>query len=260
MAKLIRAEVAPVGLALDERLVLPANPSLARGEAHVWFVCLQEVRRHFGSLLGILAPEEVARATRFQLERDRNEYVLARGLLRHIVGCYVGFAPQLLRFRYNLCGKPALATEWGGDELAFNLSHSHGMVVYALTRAPHIGVDLECLHQNAEVDLIVERFFSPREASLFRQLPPDKKQEAFFSGWTRKEAYLKARGEGLWLDPRSFEVTFRPGDPPSLLSVAGQPSEIQRWSLSDLPVPAGYVAALVVEGIVNRIHHWQWPS
>jgi len=116
------------------------------------------------------------------------------------------------------------------------------------------------MHTHVESDQIAERFFSPREASLLRQLPSDKKQSAFFSFWTRKEAYLKARGEGLTVDLRSFDVTFVPGEPASLLSVARDSTEAQRWSLDDLAAPAGYAAALDVEGIFSRIQHWRWPA
>jgi 4'-phosphopantetheinyl transferase len=193
-------------------------------------------------------------------EQGGHDYILARGLLRHIVGGYVGFAPQLLQFRYNSHGKPALASEWGDDQLAFNLSHSHSLAVCSVTRAGHIGVDLEYMDTHVESDQIAERLFAPREASLLRQLPSDKKQNAFFSFWTRKEAYLKARGEGLSVDLLSFDVTFSPGQPASLLSVAGDSSDAQRWSLADLSAPAGHAAALAVEGIISRIQHWHWPA
>jgi len=212
------------------------------------------------SLLKILTPDEVARAARFQFERGRNEYILARGLLRQIVGCYVGLAPHLLQFQYNSHGKPALGSEWGGEQIAFNLSHSHGVVVYAFTRARHVGVDLEYTNRCIEFEQIAERFFSQREASLFRQLPAQEKQRAFFSCWTRKEAYVKARGGGLSIDLRGFDVTPAPGPPGSLLHVAGDSIEAQRWSLSDLPAPAGYAAALAIEGSTNQIRFWQWPG
>jgi len=252
--------IAPVVATADGRLALPTNLCLANGETHVWFVGPQELSRHLDSFLEILAPDEAARAARFLFEGDRNEYILARGLLRHILGCYAGFAAHLLQFRYNSHGKPALASEWGGDQLAFNLSHSRGMVVYALTKASDIGVDLEYVNQDTEFDQIVEHFFSPREASLFRQLPPDNKQETFFSVWTRKEAYMKARGEGLSLDPRSFDVTLGRGNQVPFLRVADEPREAQRWSLVDLPAPVGYAAALAVEGVAHRIQLWQWPA
>jgi len=139
----LKAENALVASAVDGRLALSGNLSLAKSEVHVWFVRLHEMSLQVGSLLEILSPDEVARAARFLFEGNRNEYFLARGLLRHIVGDYVGLAPQLLQFCYNLHSKPALGSEWGGDQFAFNLSHSRGVAVYAVTRDRHVGVDLE---------------------------------------------------------------------------------------------------------------------
>lgn len=260
MASCVRAEIAPVGSAMDGRLALSGNLSLARDEVHVSFVCLQAMSRHVDSLLEILVPDEVARAARFRFETDRNEYIVARGLLRRILGCYTGFAPHLLQFRYSSYGKPALAAEWGGDRIAFNLSHSCGVAVYAVTRNRNVGVDLEYTNQYIEFDQMAKRFFSPREASLFLQLPAQEKRGAFFSCWTRKEAYVKARGGGLSLDLRCFDVTLAPGQPASLLRVAGDASEVQRWSLSDLPAPAGYAAALAAEGTVSRILQLLLPT
>ena len=251
---------APPALAMDARIGLFKDISLARGELHAWFVRLEDVRRHVDSLVKILTPNEIARADRFFFENDRIEYILARGLLRHIVSRYVGFAPDQLRFGYNSHGKPALEDEWRGDQLEFNLSHARGWVVYALTKARCVGVDLEYTDRSIEIDQIAERFFSPYEASLFQQLPGQEKKRAFFSCWTRKEAYVKARGEGLSLDLRGFDVTIAPDQPALLLRVAGDPSEARRWSLTDLPAPAGYAAALAMEGRIDEIQLWQWPE
>jgi 4'-phosphopantetheinyl transferase len=244
-----------VEFVMDGRFDLSGDLFLPEGEAHVWFVHLQEMSRHFDSVLEILAPDEVARAARFHFERDRNEYIFTRGFLRHIVGCYTGFAPHLVQFRYNSYGKPALAAEWRGDQLGFSLSHSRGVAVFAFTRDRQVGVDLEYMHQDVEFDQVAERLFSPREISLFRDLPEGKKPEAFFSCWTRKEAYVKARGEGMSLDLRSVDVAFAP-EPPPVFSVAADVSEAQRWSLADLPAPAGYTAAFAVEGVACRIRRW----
>jgi 4'-phosphopantetheinyl transferase len=256
----IQADVAPVEFVMDGRFNLPGELFLPEGEAHVWFVRLQEMSPHFESVLETLSPDEVARAARFRFEEHRNEYVLTRGFLRHIVGCYSGFAPHLLQFRYNSYGKPTLAAEWGGDRLSFSLSHSRGVAVYALTRDQQVGVNLEYSHQDVEFDQVAELYFSPREISLIRQLPSDKKQDAFFSCWTRKEAYVKARGEGLSLDLRSFDVAFAPDQPASLFSVGDDPNKIQRWSLAELSAPVGYTAAFAVGGVAPRIEQCQWPA
>ena len=256
----IQANVPFEEFAMDGRFNLPGELFLPEGEAHVWFVRLQEMRRHFESVLETLSPDEVARAARFSFEEHRNEYALTRGFLRHIVGCYTAFAPRLLQFRYNSYGKPRLAAECGGDRLSFSLSHSRGVAVYAFTRDRQVGVDLEYFHHDVEFDEVAELYFSQREISVFLQLPSDRKRDAFFSCWTRKEAYIKARGEGLSLDLRSFDVAFAPAQPASVFSVGDDPNKTQRWSLADLSAPVGYTAAFAVEGVAPRIEQWQWPA
>jgi 4'-phosphopantetheinyl transferase len=256
----LQAEIIPVASPVEGQTSFSENLSLAKSDVHIWFVHLLEMSQHIDSLFKILAQDEVARAAQFRFESDRNEYIVARGILRHILSSYVGFGPNRLQFCYSVCGKPALAVEWGGDQIAFNVSHSCGVVVYALAKARQVGVDLEYTNRCIESDQIAERFFSPREASLLRQSPAQEKQRAFFSCWTRKEAYVKARGEGLSVDLRGFDVTFAPGEPVSLLSVADDPNEAQRWSLYDLPAPTGYVGALAAEGTVSRIMHLRLPT
>ena len=260
MPSRIQANVTPVKFAMDGRFGLSGDPFLPESEVHVWFVRLHEMSRHFESVLEILAPDEVARAARFRFERNRNEYILTRGFLRHILGCYTGFAPHLLQFGYNSYGKPTLAAHWRGDRLEFSVSHSRGVAVYAVTRDRQVGVDLEYMHQDVEFDQIAEHYFSPREISLFRRLPSDKRREAFFSCWTRKEAYIKARGEGMFLDLRSFDVAFAPDQAAPVFSGTDDPSETQRWSLADLPAPVGYTAAVAVKGVAGGIRRWEWPA
>ncbi len=247
MPNRIRVNVAPVEFEVDGRFSLPGDISLPETDVHVWFVRLEEISGHLGTLLEILAPHEAARAGRFFFERDRNEYILTRGLLRQILGCYAGLSPRLLEFLYNRYGKPVLAGEGPGDRLAFSVSHSHGVAVYAITRGRQVGVDIEYTDEHVEFDQLAERLFSPREISLFRQVPINKRSEAFYSCWTRKEAYIKASGEGLSLDLRSFDVGCGPEPAASALSLADDPGGTQRWSLADLPAPVEYAAALAVE-------------
>lgn len=255
----VQADVVPVKFATDRRFGLPGDLFLQEGEVHVWFVRLPKMSAHFESILEILAPDEVARAARFRFDGNRNEYILTRGFLRHILSSYAGSAPHLLRFCYNSYGKPTLAAPWCGNRLEFSVSHSRGVAVCAVMRDGQVGVDLEYLHQDVEFDQIAEQFFSPREMSLFRRLPSNKKRVAFFSCWTRKEAYIKARGEGMFLDLRSFDVAFAQDQPASVFIGTDNPSETRRWSLADLSAPVGYTASVAFEGVVGRIRSWEWP-
>jgi len=227
---------------------------------HVWLAFLDCMTPRLSSFLQILAAAEIEKAGRFRFQKDRNAYIVARGLLRSILGRYTGIAPGQLRFSYNHYGKPALATECGGEQLAFNSSHAHGTALYAVTSGRKVGVDLECMRGDLDHQRLAERFFSPREVSMLGLLPSDLRQEAFFACWTRKEAYIKAKGEGLSLDLQSFDVVFAPSQPAAVLRIETDPREARRWWLTELHAPPGYVAALAVEGKACKVKYWQWAN
>jgi 4'-phosphopantetheinyl transferase len=134
------------------------------------------------------------------------------------------------------------------------------VALYAVTRGREIGIDLECIRFDLEVEKIAERFFSRREAATLRTLPPEVQRQAFFLCWTRKEAYFKARGEGLSLPLDQFDVSLIPGEPAALLSTQRDPYEVSRWSLQELTPAPGYAAALAVEGHGWGLACWQWPD
>jgi 4'-phosphopantetheinyl transferase len=215
----------------------------------------EEKLRH---LRRTLTSEEQERADRFHFERDRRRYVGSHGVLRDILSRYVGVEPGQLRFQHGPHGKPALAEAPGGQELGFNLTHSHRLALCAVTRGREAGIDLEYMRSGFSEDRIAEQFFSPGEIEELRALPQEAKREAFFSCWTRKEAYLKAMGEGLLSPLDQFSVSLTPGEPAVLRSVAGDPSETVRWSLRALTPGPGYAAALVVEGRSWQLTCWQW--
>jgi len=198
------------------------------------------------------------RAERFYFKRDRKHFIVGRGLLRTILGCYLGIAPNRLQFCYGPRGKPDLAETSGGSKLCFNLSHSQGLALYGVTREREIGIDLEHIRSISQAEQIAERFFSVQENAVFRVLPPSKKQVAFLNCWTRKEAYLKAIGDGLARSLEQIEVSLAPGEPARLLSTEGDPQSAEHWTLQELMPAPGYVAALVVEGYGWRLSCWQW--
>jgi 4'-phosphopantetheinyl transferase len=185
-------------------------------------------------------------------------FIASRGLLRVILGRYLKTDPKRLRFCYTLHGKPELAEEAGDETVQFNLSRSQGLALYAFTRCRRIGVDLELISHHHGDERIPERFFSPREVCALRQLPADTQLEAFFNCWTRKEAYIKARGDGLSMPLDQFDVSLAPGEPAALLNTNGDPEETCRWSLQGLTPAPGYVGALAVEGHDWHLSSWQW--
>lgn len=162
-----------------------------------------------------------------------------------------------MRFCYGPHGKPALSRVFGNETLSFNLSHSHGLALLAVSRGRELGVDLEYILAHLADDQIAERFFSPRVVALLRGLPKDVQREAFFIFWTRKEAFIKATGKGLSLPLNQFEVSLVPGKPIVLLSANDDRQETFRWSLQALAAGCGYAAALCVEGHDWRLKSWQ---
>jgi 4'-phosphopantetheinyl transferase len=208
----------------------------------------------------ILSPEESERAHNFHFDHHRERYIVAHLATRLILGRYLGRSPERLRFHSNAYGKPALLMEEGdgGEPLRFNLSHSADLALLAVGRGREIGVDIECIKADFAYHELAERFFSERETATLRALPPDLQSQAFFNCWTRKEAYIKARGKGLSLALSGFDVSLAPGERAALLSVRDEPEEALRWSLQELPSCPGYAAALVVEGHDWRLSFWRW--
>jgi 4'-phosphopantetheinyl transferase len=232
---------------------LPApSLTLSADEVHLWHANLDDhAAEHFRPLL---AEDEIARADRFHFAKDRNHYVVARGLLRTLLAAYLGVGSTELRFVYAEKGKPSLEPGQSGA-INFNLAHSRARAIYAFSRGRELGVDLEFIREDVEGEQIAERFFSPWEIEQLRTVPAELRKQAFFNCWTRKEAYIKARGEGLSMPLDEFDVSLVPGEAAALLRNHKEPDEVGRWAMQSVSVPEGYVAALVVEG-----RDWQLKS
>jgi len=241
-------------------LPVPVDLTLSSDEIHIWRASLDLPVSHVQSLQHTLAADELRRAERFYFQKDRKHFIVARGLLRAILSRYLGMEPGQLRFCYNSYSKPVLVTTPDQDMLNFSVSHSYGLALYAFTCGREVGIDLERIRADVDCEQIAARFFSLRENAVLRALPAKLKTEAFFNCWTRKEAYIKARGEGLSLPLDQFDVSLAPGKPAKLLDIRGDPQEATRWSLRALTPGPGYVAALAVEGHGWRLACWQWPD
>ena len=205
-----------------------------------------------------LEPGERTRALQFRFRMDRERFVVGRGTLRSILGHYLDVEPRQLRFNYTSHGKPFLTNDGGDETLCFNVSHSGGLGLYAVTRNRQVGVDLEYINRDQMDEQVAGRFFSPIEFATFRSLPVSSRRIAFFSCWTRKEAYIKANGKGLSIPLDEFDVSLRPGEPAELMSTAWDPKEASSWSMRDVCLPAGYVGAVCAEGSDWRLRCWQW--
>lgn len=235
------------------------HPALASDEVHIWLAHLNQLEAKAQSFLETLAPDERDRAGRFHFEKDRVRFILTRGILRKILARYLQSDAALLRFDYNAYGKPSLAGRKGSaPALHFNLSHAHEIALYAFTLQREVGIDIEFIRNDFACEEIAGRFFSEREVEMLRALPVRQQTEGFFNCWTRKEAYVKARGQGLSLPLDRFDVSLAPGEPATLLFVRDGISETQRWGLQELNPAAGYVAAVAVEGSGWQLLCWQW--
>ncbi len=228
--------------------------SLGESEIHVWRAELDAPAAAHDRLKRHLSPDELARASRFVFEEHRRRFVAARGILRDVLARYLGCTPAALQFRYGRRGKPEVDS--GGLDLRFNLSHSGGVAVVAVARGREVGIDVERIRPEAATDAIARRFFSPREVEALAALPPKERLEAFFRCWTRKEAYIKARGEGLRIPLSSFDVSV--GREAALLAVRGAPEESSRWTLAELQPGPSYAGALAYEGDELTLTFWDW--
>ncbi len=237
----------------------PAAISLPEDEVHVWRARLDDFRSDLPALSGLLSADEAGRAGRVHFTSDREHFIAARAVLRILLGRYLDRSPAALSFTYSPHGKPELAAAADGSTtgLRFNLAHSHGLALYAITRGRRIGIDVERVRPGLGADAIATRFFSAHEIAALRALPIEMQEAAFFRCWTRKEAFIKASGEGLAFPLDQFNVTLAPRDPAALLSIRGALGEAQRWTLQDLPVDAGFAGALAVEGQDWYARHWQ---
>lgn len=243
---------------LSEWSYPPESLQLGNGDIHVWRAFLDVTASRQRSLEHTLSEDERKKARCFHFQRDRRRYVLSRALLRAILSRYINIEPGRILFSYNRYGKPFLDKDFDEYALRFNVSHSDEIALYAMTIGREIGIDIECVREDVASEQLAERLFSSQEIAMLRSLPSHLRREAFFNCWTRKEAYVKARGEGLSLDLKQFDVSLIPGEQPVLLGDGGNVHEISRWSLASLTPGSGYVAAIAVEGHDYQIKRWQW--
>ncbi len=251
--------MATIGSIDDFDKPLCSQPTLGTGDVHVWKVEIGVESPRIPLFWSVLAKEEQERASRFYFSPDRDRFVVCRGLLRRFIAEYLHLDPALVTFQSKPHGKPSLAGGCTEADLRFNISHSHDRALFAFSRGREVGVDIEQIDAKPAEEQIAERFFSPEEVSALRALPSDQQIEAFFLCWTRKEAFVKARGEGLSIPLDQFAVSLEPGRPASLLWVKGNPHETQKWLLRNLNPGAGYAAALVVESGEVEVRCWNLP-
>jgi 4'-phosphopantetheinyl transferase len=235
----------------------PGELRLERGQVDVWRIGLDVAGGTLESLTAWLCAEEVERAGRFAFPELRRRFVVARAALRDILGRYVGAAPDRIRLGYGEHGKPFLGEPTDGC-LEFNLAHSGETALCAVTRDGAVGVDVERLRALDDLPGLAERCFSGPERTALARVAGGQRESAFFAAWTRKEAYVKALGDGLAAPLDRFDVTLAPGEPAALLAIDGDRRAASRWTLLDLEVGDGLAGAVAVAApaVEARLLRW----
>jgi len=230
--------------ALPVREALRRIPRLRANEVHTASFSLAQPPDVLAACEEVLSDEEHDRARKFHFEVHRARFVAGRGLLRFLLGHYLQAHPARLIFSYGANGKPALQGQ-EHELLHFNLAHSESLALLGITRLGPLGVDVERVRDLPDFEKLVSCFFSVREAAAFARLPPNQRAPAFFNLWTRKEAWLKATGEGIAHRLDKVEVSFLPGEPARLLALP-EPNPVSGWTLRDLQPADGFVGALAM--------------
>lgn len=245
----------------------PAKLDLQPHQVDIWRVSLDPSPDSVKRMESTLSADEIERASRFHFQKDRDNFIAAHGSLRQIIARYLHCEPYQLRFSTNEYGKPFLtrSNEFSrlansatkvANELEFNLSHSGNCALIAVTLEHKVGIDVERIREDKELESIAKRYFSQSEVSELMALSSEQRALGFFHCWTRKEAYIKAHGLGLSLPLDSFDVSLAPNKPTILRATRPDPKEAIRWTLLSLDVHSDYAGALVVEGNDLEFRYW----
>lgn len=230
----------------------PAAPTLRANSIHVWSLGLDDPA-DVESEAHVLSSDELARSRRFLFARDRIRFIRCRSALRGLLATYLETTASDIRFEYLSCGKPQVACHQNPQALQFNVSHSASMALIAVGSNCQLGVDIEKIRWDVDTPHQAERFFSPRERASLRALPDHLRVPGFFACWTRKEAFLKATGDGLSFPLEDFSVTTHPDLDPGLEEIQGNTEEVRQWFLADLSVLDGYRATIAVRDVISRL-------
>jgi len=240
----------------------PADVAIYSRQVHVWRVWMNIQDDLVGELNLELSADEKEKAAQFRRDGDKVRYVTAHARMREILSKYLDIPPEEIAFAYKRYGKPELEPTINPSGLSFNLSHSEAVALLAVSDGFEVGVDVEQVKRNAATEEIARRFFSPREIEMLISQPENLHAKAFFRCWTLKEAYIKARGEGMSIPLHEFEVDFLSESQPKILDVDGDEEGLTHWSLFHLEPMVDYVAALAVGGHpveMKTYSCWGWP-
>jgi 4'-phosphopantetheinyl transferase len=230
---------------------------ISSNEIHIWRFYQEETNSQIETLQAILSRDELARSEKFHFEKDRKKFILTRGMLRKLLGSYLGKDPQQVRFNYSSFGKPFLAFDSENDNISFNLSHSGEIALYAITRNQKIGIDVEQIGDHTDVMAIAKKFFSPGEIGEMEKANEKNRTQLFFRYWTRKEAFVKALGKGVSLPMERLDVSLLNKISP-IVKLTVENNETACLYVQDLFPGDGYAAAIATEANDPDISCWQF--
>ncbi|MCP5425329.1 MAG: 4'-phosphopantetheinyl transferase superfamily protein [Gammaproteobacteria bacterium] len=232
-------------ISLTELAGTPNPPGLREDEIHIWYAYLDEAGfDDMANCRNLLSMEESRRAARFHFPCDRRRFSLSRTLLRLLLSRYTGQSPERLQYLVGTHGKPSLP----GDPLHFNVSGSRDLAAFAFSARQSLGIDVEYRRTVPDALDIAQQYFTFNEWQALNATPSPLQTQAFLQCWTRKEAFVKAVGQGLSMPLQNFEVTLMPGQPACLIHIDKNPAEASAWSLFHLEPGRDYVGALAIKG------------
>ncbi len=233
---------------------VPEKAVLSETHVDIWLIHIPDFVASVEEDLSLLDDYERQRAEAFRFLRDKESFVVAHAALRRILGNYLNLAPVAIRFQYNSFKKPHVANE-GAAKVSFNLSHSQQYALVAVTLSHDLGVDIEYMKKSRDLSQIAERFFSEKEFEEYHSLASEQKLEGFYNAWTRKEAFIKAMGQGLFCSLKDFVVNLTPGVEAKIIDVKDPLAHL--WHIQGFSPVENYCAAVVVCGAISKINFFQ---
>ncbi|MBN2499156.1 MAG: 4'-phosphopantetheinyl transferase superfamily protein [Anaerolineales bacterium] len=212
----------------------------------VWIVDQAPTGIDWRDHLETLPSEEQTRVGKFAFEKLQRRFVFRRAALRKLLGHYLNVAPEQVKLELSEYGKPTLAAQYQESQIQFNISTSEDLALIGITKGRKLGVDIEYHKRHADYEKIAQRFFSPAEVIAFLDLPQDQRLQGFYNCWTRKEAFIKAIGQGLSYPLKDFDITLKPGEQPKVLCVKG--GDVNAWKLAAFTPAEDFTAAVAATG------------
>lgn len=224
-------------------------------EAHIWFVNKKRHQDRYNFYWELLTNEEQKKANHFRFNKDKTCFVIARAILRILLGNYLDQAPESIVFDAIKNGKPFVANE---KNVQFNISHSEDCILLAFVKKNAVGIDVEYTKRPVEVETIARSFFSEEEASSLLALDKSYHKQAFYNCWTRKEAFIKALGNGLAFPLNQFVVSLDSEKRAELLATKWDVKEKEKWVLKSIQLKENYIGAIAIKGKVEKTKFWKY--